>query len=401
MLKFTLLVNRELEIKDLYLALVNYILSKQKEEELIIRVNDINLDDTKYEQISLDILKKFSIDTTHLYYQSKNLKIYQQFAQRLFQEQKAYLCFCQNKRDCNCLNLTQEDIQTYVQNNKKYSIYLKAPKDKIEFVDILKNRVTFNPNEIGDIKILDFDKNPTYNFAEAIDNMNQFITTVVNEETKLINSVKQAYILKLLNYNYNINYIHLPQLLNGNITILELFKDGFLPDAIINYLFKFSFNKEVFYLPELIEKFDIFKIEQICFDKEELKRLNQKHLKSMDSKKLSSIFGFADSDIGEFLKLFLDEVYTFNQLEPIFKSTFSKKVCNSEAKELSDIILKSPMIDNYDEFVEYLIKNSNFSKDKVVKYLKFLLIGNLEYNIEVSKLYKYLKSYILEVARCQ
>jgi glutamyl-tRNA synthetase len=123
----------------------------------------------------------------------------------------------------------------------------------------------------------------------------------------------------------------------------------------------------------------------------------------MDSKKLSSIFGFADNDIGELLKLYLDNVSTINELEDIFKSIFGKKDCTNKdannVKMLSEIILKAPMINNYDQFEEYLIENSSLSKEQLTKPLKYLLTGRFD-GPELEVIFPLIKSYILEVARC-
>ncbi len=94
---------------------------------------------------------------------------------------------------------------------------------------------------------------------------------------------------------------------------MELFKEGFIPDAIINYTILKSYQnppQKIFYLKDAISWFDIKNIskEPKEFDYEELRYLNREHIKLIDDKKLSNFFGFADVNIGKLAKLYLKDV---------------------------------------------------------------------------------------------
>jgi glutamyl-tRNA synthetase len=412
MLKYAIFPNGNMHIGNLYEALLNYIVANQNSDSFLFSIED--LDKNKIIEGSdaqfIDILKKFSIDTEQKIYQSEKLKTYQQFAKKMVQNGSAFLCFCKKEGSCECLNLTQEDMQNRVQDNQEFAIKVNKPSQNIEFSDTIKNSISFTPEQIGNFTIVNSNKIPTQELADAVDSMSTNITTIITCEDKQLNSAKILHIQNLLGYTQQITYAHTAGFSEEDknaFTIKSLFEQGFLPDAIINYILSINYPtpKELFYLPDAINWYDISKISntKLHFSIEDLKKINKKHLVNMDSKKLSSIFGFADNDIGELLKLYLDNVSTINELEDIFKSIFGKKDCTNKdannVKMLSDIILKAPMINNYDQFEEYLIENSSLSKEQLTKPLKYLLTGRFD-GPELEVIFPLIKSYILEVARC-
>ncbi len=413
MLKFSFLPKKDLTINDLRVAILNYIVAKEKNDGFIIGVSDIAINLDGKEQESLDILKKFAIKEDILIYQSEKIKTYQEFAYKLLKENKAFACFCnqeelskEEKYNNRCLHLSNKEIEQFKSKNKKFRIRIKAPKNPLIINDNLLGDIEFQENEIDSFVILDENGNPTYNFASAIDDMSMAIDTIITDKTQLNNSIKQKYIQNELGYSNSIEYIHLPLIENSNnYSIKRLLKEGFLPDAIINYLLTVSYKeeKEIFYLPDAIKWFDINKVDtsSILFDIDRLKELNRNHLQIMDSKKLSSIFGFADKEIGELLKLYLNNVSTINELEQIIKNIFEPKDCNKSKniKILSQIIQKAPMIKSFQEFKIYLEQKSNLKDKDLEEPLKYLLTGENQ-GLELEKIYPLIKSYILEVARC-
>jgi len=408
MLRYALSPIRDLQIDNLYIALLNYIVAKQQNNTFILYIKDFDIHQESQAGDIIEILKKFAIQADHTIYQSQNLKTYQLFAKRLVQNNKAYICFC-NKEKCTnqCSDLSKQEVQNRIDNNEPYSIYIKKPNQLISINDNIKGKISAKPNEIDSFKIINQELKPTNTFASAIDDMSTNITTLIKNENELLDTFKELYIQNMLGYNQDINYYHMPSILdkkNNQSSIIWLFKEGFLPDAIINYLISLNYNlqKEILYLPDIIKWLDIKKI--VKYDKynyEKLKEYNKKHLLAMDSKKLSSIVGFVDEKIGELLKLYLKEdISTLNDLETKFRAIFSKKECNNIQKELSKIIMKSPMIDDYNKFINYLLKNSTCSKDIITKELKGLITSSND-TVSLAKIYPLIKSYILEVARCQ
>ena len=403
MLKFAIDANEEFNINNLKNALIGYIIAKQKEDGFIIVVDDLDSENRETKDgESIDILKKFAIESKQTIYRSKNLKIYQEFAYRLLKDKKAYACFCADNSNCNnnCEKLTHNQLKSLKEKNQKFTIRI-SQKDKHSFLNTTKSLEKENSINL-DFEILNAKGLPSATFTSAIDDMSMGITDSINK-----NSLKEKYIHYLLGYDSKINYYNLAQI-DNNITIKSLLKQGFLPDAIINYTILLYNNtpKEIFYLPDAIEFFDISKAPRynVTFDIDTLKKINQQHLLKMDSKKLSNIFKFSDSDIGELLKIFLRDSSTINELQDRLDKVFNVKTCSNKNKEvvenLSKIILEAPMIDSFSDFKKHLIKKSKLDNNTIEKYISFLLTAD-EKTKDIEEIYNLIKPYLLEVARCQ
>ncbi len=374
MLRFTLPALKELDINDLKLAMINFIISQQDSSSFSVLIDDINANNAQtVMQDNLEILKKFAIDTSNTIYKSQNLNIYRQLATNLIKDKKAYLCFC-NKTVCNCPALTDSEIQNLLKEGNKSSI-------KIDNFTIIKE-----------------DGNPTKIFTDAIDDMSIATNKVIlNGEEKNIAKAEEK-IHKMLNYNSNIEYFYIPKLKSSN-TIRELLQEGILPDAIISYLLIPKQLDKVTYLPQIIKDLKLSQVKNTEFNIEDLKKVNKVLLKKMDSKKLSSIFGFADNSLGDMLKLFLDKASTIKELDEIMVSIFTAKKCDKKMKLLAEIIKNAPMISEFDEFVKYAEDKSNLSGNELQKILARIITGRENEN-KLPEIYKYINPYLLEVAKC-
>ncbi len=95
MLRFALSPTKDMDLSNLRVAIFNYILSKQLNEPLLIRVDDTDKErniEGKDKEI-LEILSLFSIDYTNVVYQSENLKYHQKLAMQLMSQKKSFCMF--------------------------------------------------------------------------------------------------------------------------------------------------------------------------------------------------------------------------------------------------------------------------------------------------------------------
>ena len=328
MLRFAPSPTGDMNIANLRVAIFNYIVAKQKNEDLIIRIEDIDKEknvEGKDKSI-LELLNLFSIEYSSVVYQSENLKYHQRIAMQLMTKKEAFSCFCSNDKleelkleakenskpnvyDGFCATLSEE---TVFNCNAPFTVRLKNPKENITFIDGLKGDIEYKSSEIDSFNILKHDKTPTYNYACAVDDMLYDISMVIRDEIYLSDTPKQIHLRNMLGYDKKIEYIHLPTILNENTdddsSINYLIKEGFLPSAIANYLVLLGTNApvEIFTLEDAIEWFDITKISNnsVKFDIKKLRFINKKHLELMDDLRLSKILGFADSDIGKLAKIY-------------------------------------------------------------------------------------------------
>ena len=410
MLRFSVSTKTDIDLNSLTIALLNYIISQQKKCGFFVRVEDSDKEqeDESKIQDDLNVLKKFAINTDATVNQSSNLNIYAQLATNLIKTKKAFACFCEeDAKECtqNCKELEQVDIEANVNSGKKYSIRAIKPNKNIKIKDTIVGNVEAKAESIGNVLILKQNGLPSRCFATAVDDMSASITAIVDSQDNLSQTLKQNYLQTLLDYNVDIEYVHIPAISNLNdISLKLLLQEGYLPDTIINYLLAITTKKELelFYLPDAIEWLDVSNIsnEPAKFNIDDLKELNRKHLKSINSLALSKIFGFADADIGELLKLYLDNASTIKELDNYIIATFAPKECTKELQELTECIKNAPYIDDYNNFVEYLIENTSINEKEIEEALRVLLTGTKS-AINLELVYKYINPYIQEIAKCR
>ena len=117
------------------------------------------------------------------------------------------------------------------------------------FEDQVLKTISINNKELDDFIILRSDGTPTYNFCAAIDDLEMQITNVIRGDDHITNTLKQINILKALNSELP-EYAHLPMVLSssgkrlskreGAVDIQEYKKIGYLKEAMVNYLIKYS-----------------------------------------------------------------------------------------------------------------------------------------------------------------
>ncbi len=434
MLRFAPSPTGDMHIEELRIAIFNYMIAKQRDVNFIVRIADTDKErniEGKDTEI-LQILEKFALPHDSVGHQSENLHIHQTLAIRLLEEKKAFVCTCTPEQleaerkttekngvayrySGRCETVGAEELRRLKEEKIPFVIRIKKPEESIIVHDLIKGETITTPDEVDSFVILREDSTPTDNFACACDDMISGISLIIRDEKHLCDTPRQKHIKELLGYQEETHYAHLPAILNaegkkiseqdnGN-SLKWLFEQGFIPDAIANYLILLG-NKtpaEIFTMPEAIKWFTLENISRspVKFDMEKLRFINRKHLEMMDDKKLSTLFGFADADIGKLAKLYLEEASTISELESRVKPVFSPKNFESEwGKEmrvLEKIIAEAPMIHTFDEFTNYMMKESGLEGENFFQPLRLLLTGAKD-GPELSDIYPLIKSYILEVA---
>ena len=403
-------------------ALINYILSRQQQEQFAVRLEDRDKAETieGRDQETLDLLKKFAIEQEQLFYQSDHVGRHQQFSLSLLERETAFACICTPKTNgevklpdhCQgrCLQ-EQEEIAAKIKAEQlPYFIRIKQPQEAISFVDQIQGEITVKPEEIGDFVILDTEGKPSADFASACDDMLSAISLVIRDEDHLGGTPRQIHIMQSLGYTARTEYAHLPTLLNESSetnTIKGLLAEGFLPDAIINYLLSIGYETptEIFTLPDAISWFDLDKLSKnsASFDMNVLRQFNRKHLANMEDIVLSKLFGFADADIGKLLKLYLEEADTINMLDQKIKAVFSPKPCEGVLAEqmqtIAAVIQEAPMLEDFDAFKQYITDQTDLKDESLLTPLRLLMVG-APTGLQLSKIYPLTNPYITEIARC-
>ena len=158
--------------------------------------------------------------------------------------------------------------------------------------DVVHGRVVFRNAELDDLIIARSDGSPTYNFCVVVDDMDMRITHVIRGDDHLNNTPRQMNMLLALGHQPPV-YAHLPMILgsdgtklskrHGAVSVLEYRDEGFLPEAVLNYLVRLGWShgdQEFFTVEQMIRLFDIRDVNKSAsaFDVEKLSWLNQQHM---------------------------------------------------------------------------------------------------------------------------
>ena len=428
MLRFAPSPTGDMNIGNLRVAIFNYIMSKQLNEDLIIRIEDTDVEkniEGKDKEI-LEILNLFSIEYKSVMHQSDSLKYHQKMALQLMTQKKAYACFCSDskldelkeesikdgkpfKYDGFCETLSDE---TVLNTNAPFTVRIKKPEHNIKFTDLLKGDFDYTPFDVDSFIILRQDKTPTYNYACAVDDMIMDISLVIREEAHVSDTPKQIHIRESLGYTKEIKYVHLPIILNpltgenDTSSVKWLIDEGFLPSAIANYLVLMGNNTptEIFTLEEAISWFKIENVskDSTKFDIDKLRFINKKHLETMDDMRLSKILGFADTDIGKLGKVFLEETSTIKEIKErvvkIFAQKDSYEGLHEEFLKVKECLQKAPFFNDFEELKKYISKQTNLEDDNLLKPLKYILTGANDV-VNISDIYPLIKNYLGEIVK--
>jgi len=413
MYRFAPSPTQDLHIDNLRVALFNFIRAKQSGGMFIVRIEDSdkakNIEGK--DQEILDILAIFGITYDSLYYQSENFKYHLQFASALMNKGKAFACFCTEEETAigkysgKCLHVSNEEL---LNNNLPFKIRIKKPEANITFTDSIKGLLSFTGDEVDSFVIMKQDKYPTYNFACATDDMLQGVKYIIREENHLKNTPKQEFVRKSLGYNKEIKYTHLPIILNTNdekISVKWLLDQGFMPEAIINYLILLG-NKtptEIFSLDEAMKWFELDKLSKYSstFDIDKLKFINREHIKRVENVELSKRIGYSCASIGKLAKLYIGEADTTAQIKEKIDLIFAPKKSEKYQESLDtlkEIVKKAPYFENFYDFEKYLGDKSGLKDENFYEPLSILLSGKIS-GPNLEDMYPLIRNYIQEIAR--
>ncbi len=340
-----------LHIGNVRTALFNYLFAKKHNGSFILRIEDTDFDRVKkeYEESILENLKWLGLiwdegpdcgGSYGPYRQSERLNIYKELADKLLKEGKAYKCFCseeeldrkrkeaQSKKlppryDGKCRNLSGEEIVSYEQKGIKPSTRFKVENGLIEFEDIVRGKIIFKCSDIGDFVILRSDGVAAYNFAATVDDSLMKITHVIRGEDHLSNTPRQILLNQAMGFDIP-EFAHLSMILgpdksrlskrHGAESVKELREEGYLPEAVINYLSLLGWSpppspppqvgrekgrgdisredgREIMPLSDIIKNFSIERVSKspAVFDIKKLRWINSHYIKNKDIAELTEL----------------------------------------------------------------------------------------------------------------
>ncbi len=298
-----------MHIGNLRTALFCYFIAKQNDGDFILRIEDT--DQQREVDGAIDLIYQV-LEETGLHYdegplkdggngpyiQSKRLDIYKEYAKKLIALGGAHYCFCQEDFEDHdpCLQLSYEEIQQKIKDGVPYVIRQTIPDTGITcFDDQVYGHIEVENQTLNEGILIKSDGYPTYNFANVIDDHLMHITHVVRGNEYLSSTPKYNLIYQAFGWDIP-TYIHCPPVMkdethklskrHGDASYQDLKDQGFLKEAILNYISLLGWapeGDEVLSLNELIKQFDIKRISKApaIFDIDKLKWMNGVYLRNM------------------------------------------------------------------------------------------------------------------------
>jgi glutamyl-tRNA synthetase len=178
----------------------------------------------------------------------------------------------------------------------------KTPQEGIVgWQDHCKGWIEFQNSELDDLVIARPDGTPTYNFCVCVDDMDMRITHVIRGDDHVNNTPRQIHIFQALGAPVP-TFAHLPTVLNeqgekmskrnGAKPVTQYRDEGFLPDAMVNYLARLGWSHgddEIFSRAQFLQWFDLDHLGKSAaqFDEAKLRWVNAQHLKALDDAALA------------------------------------------------------------------------------------------------------------------
>ncbi|HUW00170.1 MAG TPA: glutamate--tRNA ligase [Gallionella sp.] len=304
-------------------ALFSWAYARKLGGTFVLRIEDTDLERSTQESVQaiLDAMSWLDLGYDEgPFYQMQRMERYKEVLQQMLGEGTAYYCYT-TPAELDALREAQRMRGEKPRYDGKWrpetGKVLPAPPADIKPVvrfknpthgvaawdDMVKGRIVFENSELDDLIIARADGTPTYNFCVVVDDLDMGITQVIRGDDHVNNTPRQINILKALGAALP-QYAHVPMILgsdgerlskrHGAVSVMQYAEDGFLPEALINYLSRLGWShgdEEIFSTKQFIEWFDLRHISKSAaqFDPEKLRWLNQHYIKLADNTRLDGL----------------------------------------------------------------------------------------------------------------
>ncbi|MFQ6014928.1 MAG: glutamate--tRNA ligase [Anaerolineae bacterium] len=255
------------------------------------------------------------------YFQSQRLSIYREYAHKLVESGHAYRCYCSRERldrlrkeqqarkeppgyDRHCRNLTDKEIAQFESQGITPVIRFKIPLEgQTTFRDLIRGDITVENSTLDDHVLLKSDGYPTYHLANVVDDHLMGISHVTRADEWIPSTPRHILQYQALGWEPP-QFAHLPIILapegkgklskrHGATALIEFKKQGFLPEAMINFLallgWSYEDGREFFSRDDLIENFDLARVNAApaAFSYEKLEKINGVYIRNLEADDLA------------------------------------------------------------------------------------------------------------------
>jgi glutamyl-tRNA synthetase len=296
-----------LHIGGVRTALFSWLYARRHGGTFILRIEDTDRERSTEAatQVILDGMRWLGLNEDEgPFYQTRRMDRYRELIDEFLKGGHAYHCYCSKEEltemrerqlaakqkpryDGTCRNRTQP------RPGVEPVVRFKNPTDGAVIVaDVVHGNVVFDNTELDDLIIARSDGSPTYNFCVVVDDMDMKVTHVIRGDDHLNNTPRQINMLKALGAVPPV-YAHVPMILgadgaklskrHGAVSVLQYREEGYLPEALLNYLVRLGWShgdQEIFTLAEMTAAFDIADVNKAAsaFNPDKLSWINQQHI---------------------------------------------------------------------------------------------------------------------------
>jgi glutamyl-tRNA synthetase len=293
-------------------ALFSWLYARKHGGPFVLRIEDTDLERSTPGAVNaiLESMAWLGLDYEEgPFYQTHRFGRYREVLQQLLAQGQAYYCYC-TKEELESLRSAQLARKEKPRYDGRYRDHQGPPREGVEPVvrfknpltgeiawnDLIRGRITIKNSELDDLIIARADGSPTYNFCVVVDDMDMGITHVIRGDDHINNTPRQMHILQALGAPLP-EYAHVPMILgvdgkrlskrHGAVNVMQYRDEGFLPEALLNYLVRLGWShgdQEVFSLDEMIQLFDLKDVNKAAstFNPDKLTWLNQHYIKTSD-----------------------------------------------------------------------------------------------------------------------
>lgn len=291
-------------------ALFSWLYARKQGGSFVLRIEDTDLERSTEESVNV-ILESMTWlglkEDEGPFFQTHRFDRYYEVIDQLMEKGLAYRCDCSRER----LDALREEQMSNkikprydrhchgkeIDPESPHVIRFLNPTDgTVEVDDMVRGKVSFNNAELDDLIIRRTDGSPTYNLTVVVDDTDMQITHVIRGDDHLNNTPRQINMMQALGLTPP-KFAHLPMILgddgarlskrHGAVSVMQYKEDGFLPEALLNYLVRLGWShgdQEIFSLEEMIKLFDVEDVNNAAasFDTDKLLWLNQQYIKESD-----------------------------------------------------------------------------------------------------------------------
>ena len=376
-----------LHIGGLRTALFNYLWARKNNGKFRLRIEDTDLARNKQEatEAILEAFKWVGMDwDDEVVYQSEKFDVYKKYVNELLEKGLAYKCYLTPEELKEYRDAVQSgkeppfDIRKYRdfkgELDKDYVIRFKAPlSGMVTLNDGVKGEVSIEIKPSDDFVIARSSGVPTYNFVVVIDDHEMGMTEIIRGDDHLNNTFKQILIYKAFGWEVP-KFYHVPMINNekgkklskrdGAVDVMEYKKEGFLPEALLNFLVRLGWSygdQEIFSMEEMIQLFNPNDINKSAssYNLDKLLWLNQHYIKNTPNKKIAKLLN-EDFNI---------DIENHDKMEILLDDVKERGKTLKEMSEIIENILTIPTQYN-EKAVKKFIKEE--TKENLAKFIEFI-----------------------------